>query len=161
MNTTSSLQSPRFNYDGLTEGRALPELGKLLDARRSEIVEQWCQYIYKRHPELASATSEESLKDHLPFLLRRGAQCCFEASPATWQLYCDTAATHGLERAQLKFSIFDTVRDFYYLRIVLCDFARTTFGRPVTEAERAGIDRLMDEASLLSVQTYEDVVRRR
>jgi signal transduction histidine kinase/ActR/RegA family two-component response regulator len=129
------------------------EIGSLLERHADEIIEHWCRRAVEEQPH-ARRAHHSVLLDHLhEFLRKLGRSLSESEDPYTFQ-HCLPAATHGVQRWQVGWSLPEVIRDHQILRLVIIDFFEENLDRQLRYREILAVSLALDEAISASVVAY-------
>lgn len=129
------------------------EIGTLLERHADDIIEHWCRRAVEEQPH-ARRAHHAVLLDHLhEFLRKLGRSLTESQDPYTYQ-HCLPAATHGVQRWEVGWSLSEVVRDHQILRLVILDFFEEHLDRQLKYREILAVSLALDEAIAASVVAY-------
>ncbi len=129
------------------------EIGALLENHADEMIEHWCRRAVEEQPHGRRA-HHAVLQDHLhEFLRKLGRSLSESRDPYTYQ-HCLPAATHGVQRWEVGWSLSEVIRDHQILRLVILDFFEENLDRDLRYREILAISLALDEAISASVVAY-------
>jgi signal transduction histidine kinase/ActR/RegA family two-component response regulator len=129
------------------------EIGALLEDHADEIIEHWCRRAVEEQPHGRRA-HHAVLQDHLhDFLQKLGRSLSESRDPYTYQ-HCLPAATHGVQRWEVGWSLSEVIRDHQILRLVILDFFEENLDRDLKYREILAVSLALDEAISASVVAY-------
>jgi signal transduction histidine kinase/CheY-like chemotaxis protein len=129
------------------------EIGTLLERHADLLLERWCRRAVEEQPH-AQRVHHAVLLDHLQDLLMRMGRSLGESQDAYTGQHFLPAATHGLQRWEVGWSLSEVVRDHQILRLVILDFFEETLERHLNYREVLAISLALDEAIGASVVAY-------
>ena len=129
------------------------EIGALLERHADEIIEHWRHRAVEEQPH-AQRAHHAVLLDHMhEFLRTLGRSLSESQDPYTFQ-HCLPAATHGVQRWEVGWSLPEVIRDHQILRLVILDFFEETLERQLRYREILAVSLALDEAISASVVAY-------
>ena len=138
------------------------QLAEFIRERREKIISEWMSNVcIDRELKTADTLSPEQIKDHFPSLLEHlceGLKAAFD--PEVKDRAASTAATHGLQRWQTGYDIFELLHELALMRTVLIrqlvDFREhhQEMGGAANLFAECTVHRFLDDAMCVSVGQY-------
>jgi signal transduction histidine kinase/CheY-like chemotaxis protein len=129
------------------------QVGAVIDRDGEVILDRWQRCAADEQPN-ARRLHHDSLRDHLPDLLRGLAASLASAGEGSGDAHRPPAVRHGKERWEDGWSLDEVVRDYQILRRVLLEHLDAGLGRPLSLRENLAVGMALDEAIADSVGRY-------